>query len=337
MAPVGGCSDNATGMATSEAASPHMTGAPCTGGPRRRLCQLAGALALVVTGCSNSEPAEPPRPEAGVAVASFNFAESRLLAEIYAQALEHEGVDVRRELDLGPRELVMPALRQGLVDIVPEYVGTALTAAEPSAVVDRSDPGAVHRGLVAAVAPWDVEVLQPAAAQNQNGLVVTRSTATRLGLRTTSDLAAVAPTLRLGGPPECPERPYCLQGLSGVYGLSFADFVPLDGQALVRRGLVDEVVDVGVLFTTDGAVAGSDLVLLDDDRALQPAENVVPLARSEVLDGPQGEVVAATLDAISARLTTANLQFLNWRVTVAGNTPAAEARGWLIRQGLIDR
>jgi osmoprotectant transport system substrate-binding protein len=314
-----------------------MTGAPRTGGSRRRLGRLASALALVVTGCSGSEPEDPPRPAAGVAVASFNFAESRLLAEIYAQALEHEGVEVRRELDLGPRELVMPAMRQGLVDIVPEYLGTALTAAEPTAAVDPSDPDAVHRALAAAVAPWDLEVLQHAAAQNQNGLVVTRSTATRLGLRTTSDLAAVAPTLRLGGPPECPERAYCLQGLGEVYGLTFQDFVPLDGQALVRRGLVDEVIDVGVLFTTDGAVAGSGLVLLDDDRTLQPAENVVPLARSEILDGPRGDVVAATLDEISARLTTANLQFLNWRVTVAGNTPAAEARGWLIRQGLVDR
>jgi osmoprotectant transport system substrate-binding protein len=224
-----------------------------------------------------------------------------------------------------------------LVDIVPEYLGTALTAAEPTAAVDRSDPDAVHRALAAAVGPWELQVLQHAAAQNQNGLVVTRSTATRLGLRTTSDLAAVAPTLRLGGPPECPERAYCLEGLSEVYGLRFADFVPLDGQALVRRGLVDQVIDVGVLFTTDGAVAGTDLVLLADDRALQPAENVVPLARSEILEGPRGEVVVATLDAISARLTTANLRFLNWRVAVAGNTPAAEARGWLIRQGLVDR
>lgn len=313
-----------------------MTGTPGTGRSRRRLGRLAGALVLAATGCSGSEPAPPP-PATGIAVASFNFAESRLLAEIYAQALEHAGVEVRRELDLGPRELVMPAMRQGLVDVVPEYLGTALTAAEPTAVVDRSDPDAVHRAFATAVGPWDLEVLQHAAAQNQNGLVVTRATATRLGLRTTSDLAAVAPGLRLGGPPECPRRAYCLEGLREVYGLDFQDFVPLDGQAFVRRGLVDEVIDVGVLFTTDGAVAGRDLVLLDDDRALQPAENVVPLARSEILDGPQGEVVAATLDAISARLTTANLRFLNWRVAVAGNTPAAEARGWLVRQGLVDR
>ena len=305
--------------------------------PHRRRGHLLGVLCLVVAGCSGSDPLPPPRPDAGIAVASFNFAESRLLAEIYAQALEHEGVEVRRELDLGPRELVMPAMRQGLVDVVPEYLGTALTAAEPAAAVDRSDPDAVRRALAAAVGPWDLEVLQHAAAQNQNGLVVTRSTADRLGLRATSDLVAVAPTLRLGGPPECPERAYCLEGLGEVYGLSFEDFVPLDGQAFVRRGLVDEVIDVGVLFTTDGAVAGSDLVLLDDDRRLQPAENVVPLARAEVLDGRQGEAVTATLDAVSARLTTANLRFLNWRLAVAGNTPAAEARGWLIRQGLVDR
>jgi osmoprotectant transport system substrate-binding protein len=92
-----------------------------------------------------------------------------------------------------------------------------------------------------------------------------------------------------------------------------------------------------VLFTTDGALAGDDLVLLDDDRGLQPAENLVPLVRSEILDGPGGQAVATVLDEVSQRLTTANLRFLNWRVSVAGNDPGAEARGWLLRQGLVER
>ncbi|HET6954469.1 MAG TPA: ABC transporter substrate-binding protein [Acidimicrobiales bacterium] len=296
------------------------------------------AAAVVLAGACGGGPGTPTTPPGrGVVVASFNFPESRLLAEIYAAALEDEGIEVRREIDLGRRELVDPALRQGLVDVVPEYLGSALSAADPGSAVDRSDPVAVSGALAAAVDGWGLRVLVHAEAQNQNALVVSRATAERLALAATSDLGPVAPSLTLGGPPECPRRPQCLVGLTDVYGLRFAAFVPLDGQAQVRRALEDGVVDVGVLFTTDGALAGDELVVLADDRGLQPAENVVPVVRAAVLDGRSGGRVAAALDEVSRRLTTANLRFLNWRVTVAGNDPAAEARAWLVRQGMVDR
>ena len=304
--------------------------------PAGRHARIAGAV-LALAACGGGGQEAPPALADGVAVASFNFPESRLVAEIYAQALEDEGVPVRRELDLGPRELVLPALRQGRVDIVPEYLGSALTAAAPAATVDRSDPEAVRTTLAEAVAPWGVRVLRPAAAQDQNRLVVTGATARSLSLRTTSDLGPVARRLTLGGPPECPNRRYCLEGLADVYGLHFARFVPLATQSYVRQALEDEVIDVGVLFTTDGALAGEDLLLLRDDRGLQPAENLVPVVRSDVLEAPDGERVAAALDEVSKRLTTANLRFLNWRVAVARNDPASEARGWLIRQGIVER
>ena len=307
-----------------------------------RACRPGGfaqiaAVLLVLAACGGAGHETPSAPDEGVAVASFNFSESRLVAEIYAHALEDEGIPVRRELDLGPRELVLPALRQGRVDIVPEYLGTALTAAAPAVTVDRSDPDAVSRALAEAIDPWDLRVLSYADAQNQNGLVVTRATAERLAVRTTSDLGRVARRLTLGGPPECPSRRYCLEGLAEVYGLRLAAFVPLAEQSYVRQALKDYVIDVGVLFTTDGILAGDDLVLLDDDRGLQPAENLVPMVRSDVLEAADGRRVAAALDQVSHRLTTANLRFLNWRVSVAGNDPASEARGWLIRQGLVDR
>jgi osmoprotectant transport system substrate-binding protein len=299
---------------------------------------LAVLLALVTIACSGTEPTRPPAPAGGVVVASFNFPESRLMAEIYAQALEDEGVRVRRELDLGTRELVVPALRQGLVDVVPEYLGSALAAVVPGAAVDWSDPAAVSRGLADAVAPWGLRLRPYADAQNQNGLVVTRATATRHDIDAVSDLAPLASTLTIGGPPECPSRPNCLVGLADTYSLEFQTFVPLARGSYVARALEDGVVDVGVLFTTDGALAGDEFVLLDDDRALQPAENLVPLVRSDVLeDEAEGGRLAAALDEVSARLTTENLRFLNWRIAVAGNDPAAEARGWLIRQGLVER
>jgi osmoprotectant transport system substrate-binding protein len=299
------------------------------------LAWMAGVL-LALAACGGGHEA-PSVPAEGVAVASFNFAESRLVAEIYAQALEDEGIPVRRELDLGPRELVFPALRQGRVDIVPEYLGSALTAAAPAATVDRSDPEAVRTALAAAIQPWDLRLLGYADAQNQNGLVVTRATAERLDLRTVSDVGPVARRLTVGGPPECPSRRYCLEGLADVYGLRFAAFVPLARQSYVGQALEDYVIDLGVLFTTDGALAGDDLVVLDDDRGLQPAENLVPMVRSDILAAADGTRVAGALDEVSQRLTTASLRFLNWRVSVAGNDPASEARAWLIRQGLVDR
>jgi osmoprotectant transport system substrate-binding protein len=104
----------------------------------------------------------------------------------------------------------------------------------------------------------------------------------------------------------------------------------------MQTALTDGVVDVGIMFTTDGHLAGSELVLLADDRSLQPVENVVPIVRDAVLRR-WGDRVADTLNAVSARLTTETLRFLNWRVAVAGNEVNAEARGWLVRQGLIPR
>jgi osmoprotectant transport system substrate-binding protein len=314
---------------------------------RRAAALLTAALTIAVAACAGDPGPPAATPSGGVRVASFNFAESSLIAEIYAQALEARGVEVRREPELGPRELVRAPLRQGLVDVVPEYLGSALRAeesvapagpgAETTAPTDLADPDVARRALESALAPWDLHTLQPAEAQNQNGLAVTRATARRLSLRTTSDLAAVAGRLRLGGPPECPERPYCLEGLSAVYGLSPASFAPFTEAAHVRRALDDGVVDVGVVFTTDGALAEGELVLLEDDRGLQPAENVVPDVRAEVLESPIGPRVAAALDGVSARLTTSDLRFLNWRVEMAGNAPADEARGWLLRHGLVDR
>lgn len=299
----------------------------------RRL--LPALLALgVLLGCAEPPRAVEPRGDA-VAVASFDFPESVLLAEVYAQALEGAGVPVRREHRLGPRELVLPALRQGLVDVVPEYLGSALAAVSETPVVPR-DPADAHQQLAAALRPDGLRVLAPAPAQNQNGLAVTRQTAERLGLRRTSDLQPVAPRLALAGPVECPERPYCLLGLERTYGLEFARFVPYAEQTQRVTALQQGVVDVAVVFTTDGLLADADLVLLADDRRLQPVENVVPVVSQAALDryGPR---LAQALDAVSAALTTRGLVVLSWRVDVAGQDVAAEARGWLLRRGLLPR
>jgi osmoprotectant transport system substrate-binding protein len=220
------------------------------------------------------------------------------------------------------------------VDVVPEYLGTALTSVAPAAGVAMSDAVAVRRELAGALAPRGVHVLRPAAAQNQNALVVTGATAARLRLRTLSDLGPLAPRLVLGGPPECQQRPLCLPGLRRVYGLRFAGFMPLATGWQRVDALGRGVVDAVITGSTDGHLAGGDLVPLADDRGLQPAENVVPVihAAAEARYGPG---LAGALDAVSARLTTDDLILLNRRITVAGRNVLAEARTWLERQGIL--
>jgi osmoprotectant transport system substrate-binding protein len=309
------------------------------GRPRWPTVLLAcSLLAALLAGCQHGAgPAGPARARAGpVVVASFNFPESEVLAAIYGLALRHAGIPVRLQLNLGPRELVEPALEQGLVDLVPEYLGTALASIEPHPSVTMTDPVAVRAALARTFAAWNVAVLTPAPAQDQNGVAVTHATAARLHLRTVSDLRRTAGGLSLGGPPECPSRPYCLPGLRSAYGLRFARFLAFGTEPQRVTALRYGVVSAAVLFTTDGNLADGSLVLLTDNRHLQPAENVVPVVTAPAL-ARYGARLTRAVNAVSAQLTSAGLLFLNWRIEVAGHSVLAEARAWLERHGILPR
>ena len=308
---------------------------------RGRLAALAASfLALTLLVACQQAPRPSSQRAAGnggtVVVASFNFPESELLAAIYGLAIRHAGIPVQLQLGLGPREQVQPALEQGFADLVPEYLGTALTSLQPDAKVAWDDLAAVRNALAVAYVSWHIQVLTPAAAQDQNGVVVTRATAARLHLRTVSGLRRVVGRLTIGGTPECPKRPYCLPGLRSVYGLQFAAFEPFDTPAQRVTALLDGVVNVAMLTTTDGNLATGNLVLLADDRHLQPAENVVPVVTDSAA-ARYGKRLTGVLDEVSSRLTTNALLFLNWRVQVAGDDVVAEARAWLERQGILPR
>ena len=294
-------------------------------------------LALLAACQGGAAPARHARAQAGpVVVASFNFPESELLAAIYGLALRNAGIPVRFRLGLGPRELVEPALEQGLVDLVPEYLGTALTSIEPHPSITMTDPAAVRAALTRAFAAWNVAVLTPARARDQNGVAVTHGTAARLHLRTLSDLRRAARGLALGGPPECPSRPFCLPGLRNIYGLRFGRFLPFGTEPQRVTALKYGVVNAAVLTTTDGNLADGSLVLLTDNRHLQPADNVVPVVTAQAL-ARYGNRLTTAADAISAQLTSAELLFLNWRIEVAGQGVLAEARAWLERHGILPR
>jgi len=299
------------------------------------VCSLA-LLASCQAGQDRAAPGPADRVAGPVVVASFNFPESELLAAIYGLAIRHAGIPVRFQLDLGPRELVQPALEQGLADVVPEYLGTALTSLEAHPGVPMTDPPAVRAALARALARWHVRVMTPAAAQDQNGIAVTAATARRLDLSKVSDLRRAAGKLTLGGSPECPDRPYCLPGLRQAYGLGFAGFLSFNTEQQRVTALRDGVVGAAVLDTTDGNLAAGDLVLLSDDRHLQPAENVVPVITERAM-ARYGSRLAGPVNAVSAQLTSQALLFMDWRVEVAGADVMTEARGWLERHGILPR
>jgi osmoprotectant transport system substrate-binding protein len=176
---------------------------------------------------------------------------------------------------------------------------------------------------------------RPAPAQDANAIVVTAATAARYHLRSIADLLKVAPSLVFGGPPECQERADCLLGLKRLYGLRFKTFVATDtGGPLTLQALTDGQIGAALLFTTDPGIAAQHLVILADSRALQPAENITPLVRRSTIEryGPR---LLATLNAVSARLTTPTLSYLNGRVQLHGMNPRTVASGWLRAQALI--
>lgn len=300
----------------------------------RRSSALAASLAFALAACvGQSTPAEDARGDDAITVASFGFPESVLLAEIYAQAIEGAGIRVEREHSLGPRELVMPALLQGLVEFVPEYAGSGLQfLAGDGATSPHQEIN--HQRFAERLGALDVTALDASPAEDQNGFAVTAGTAQRYGLRTLSDLAAVSGDMTFGGPPECMQRPLCIPGLEQTYGIAFGQvFSNLDtGGPRTVSALAEGTVDVALLFTSDGAIDLNDFVLLEDDLQLQPAENVTPVIRTGALDhfGPS---LAETVNAVSALLSTGELRTLNAEVA-RGATPEEIASRWLASNGL---
>jgi osmoprotectant transport system substrate-binding protein len=293
---------------------------------------MSAMAACSRTGPSTSAIVAPA--DDAVVVASFNFPESVILAELYAQALEEVGVSVARQREVGPRELMEPALEQGLVDLVPEYLGSALAYLDPSSAGVPLDAGTTSRRLAEILDGRGVVVLGHAPAQNQNAIVVTSETAARYGLSKVSDLAPVAAELVFVGPPECRNRPFCLTGLRETYGLEFKSFLSLDsGGRQTRAALSGGDADVGLLFVTDGHLADGDFVLLDDDRGLQPAENIVPLVRRSAVER-WGDPLVQRLEAVSSALTTEALTEMNTEVATDGESPAEVAADWLDDQDL---
>lgn len=270
-----------------------------------------------------------------VRVGSTNFTEQIILGELYGQALEANGYPIERKFNLGNREITFPALESGQIDLYIEYLATAEAFVNKANSKGSSDPAATMQSLQEGLRPRGITVLDFAPAIDTNAFVVTKATADRLKLSKLSDLVAVGNQLTLGGPPECPTRPFCLQGLQQTYGITFKDFRSLDtGGPLTVAALEGGQVDVALVFSSDAVIAQKGFVVLQDDKKLQLADNVAPLVRDQLLNAAAADF-RPTLNAVSKVLTTEELTGLNKQVGVDRQEPRDVAAAWLKSKALV--
>jgi osmoprotectant transport system substrate-binding protein len=290
---------------------------------------LAGSvmLAIALAACGGTpSSSSSPSSKGNITVAGFNFPESSILAELYAQALEHDGYTVTRKLRLGTREVIGPAIKSGQIDLYPGYAATDLEFYNSGAGEASGDASATVQKLNARLQPLGLEALTPSAAVDQNAFAVTKATQQKYNLSKLSDLTAIGNQLVLGAGPECPTRPFCKPGLEKVYGIHFKDFKPLDTDGpATRAAFANGTIQVGLVFSSDSDLNKLGLVVLEDDKHLENADNVVPIIRQKVAtDG-----VKSILNKISASLTTAQLVTLNGQVELNHQDADAVARAYL--------
>ncbi len=296
-------------------------------GPRAGV--LAAGVALLSATAAGLAGQTVDRP---VVVGSKIFAESRVLAEIFAQTLELDGVAVDRRFGLGSTEILMQAVRAGAVDVYPEYTGTGLLAVLGETLDGRSGPQVFRHVSREFEARWGARWLPPLGFENTYAIAVRGPLARELGLSTLSDLAEVGADLVAGFTPDFLGRPDGLPGLESVYGLSFRETRSLV-QAVKYEALQAAAVDVIDGYSTDGRLGGMDVVILADDRGVFPPYDAAALVSRSVAEGRPG--VIASLTRLSGLLDEERVRALNAAVEIDGEDEAVVAARFLaeIRSG----
>jgi len=291
---------------------------------------LLGAITLLAfgTGCgSTGGPGEGDR----LVVGAVTFAENQIVAEMYARVLERVGYEVDREFNYPDRERLLPDLEAGSIDLAPEYLASLLTAVDPDAQAS-SEPDENVAQLEPLLAETDLTLLEPSEASNANAFVVTPETASRYDIESVSDLERHDSKLTLGGPPECPQRIFCMEGLREVYGIEFGEFRALDaGGPLTVAALQSGEVDVALLFSTSGVIGARGWIVLEDDEELQSAENITPVIKTDVLN----DEITDALNSVSEELSTKAMTELNARVEAENEDFRAVAEDFLSGAGLL--
>ncbi|WP_055489093.1 ABC transporter substrate-binding protein [Streptomyces sp. TP-A0356] len=267
--------------------------------------------------------------KSGVTIGTANFTENQVLGYLYAAVLEAAGVKTKVRPNLGTREIVIPALKAGDIDLLPEYQGALLNYLDPRAT--PTEEGAMQNALTLAL-PAGLQVLPYGRAEDSDAFVVTRETANKYGLASLADLKKQNGKLVIGAAPEVKKRQVGAVGLKDVYGVEFKAFKSLDSDGpLVKGALKKGDVDVANLFTTDTDIKANDWVVLSDPLHLIPSQHIVPL----VADRKADDTVRKALARLGNVLTTADLTELNSLVDNDKKDPEVVANAYAKRHGLV--
>ena len=289
----------------------------------------ADSAATTAAGGTTVASSVAPTPgSTRITVGSADFTESELLAEIYAQALENNGVPVARKDPIGSRELYYQAIVSNEIQLVPEYTNSLL-----SFVLRQGDPNAsptaknVEEQVTALreALPETLTIGTPSTAEDKDVIVCSAAIAEEHSLKTLSDLSKVAGEITLGAPPEFEERsPFGLVGFEEIYGAEFGEFVPL-AYNVIPESIKSGAIDCGNMFSTQSAILTEGFIALEDDKTIVPNEAILPLLRTEVAT-PE---VIGIVDQVSAGLTTDILKALLVKVEVDKRSPGEVAGEYL--------
>ncbi len=301
---------------------------------RWHLAVLAATLALITAACGSSNPlggGEVSGDLKSLVVGSADFPESKIIAEIYAQALEANGFTVGRQFGIGSRETYIPAVRDHSIDLIPEYTGNLLQYFDKETKV--TTPNDVLLALFRAL-PGDLSILNPSPAEDQDTVAVSEATAKKWNLKSIADLATHSAEVKFGAPSEFLNRTEGLPGLKAKYGLDVTpnNFIAISdgGGPATVKALVDGTVTAADIFSTSPAIRENNLVVLEDPKNNFLAANVVPLVSSQ----KKSDELKKVLDAVSAKLTTDDLIELNTATSGnAGIDPDEAARKWVQDKG----
>jgi osmoprotectant transport system substrate-binding protein len=297
-----------------------------------RMLALGASMLVLLSACSTGGGSKPT-----IKIGSDGFYESKLMAEIYGQALEHNGYTVDRTgIGIGTRKVSAPALESGQIDVKPEYVGSGL--AYYDATKTTGDPGANAAALQAILngKGGGITVLDYSPAADQNAFVVTKATADGKHLATMSDLTAVATTLKFGVANDCSTNPVCAAAIKTAYGVDLSGALPLSA---CDQPMVDAIkagtIDVGELCSTQPDIAQNGWVVLTDDKHTQPADNIAPLVRNDYLAKVDKASFDKILNDISAKMNTADLTKLNAEFVFDKKDISTIAKEWLTTNGFV--
>ncbi|HWJ09867.1 MAG TPA: ABC transporter substrate-binding protein [Nocardioides sp.] len=290
---------------------------------------LVAASALTLSACGDSD--DPLSSGGGdgdtIVIGSQDYYSNEIIAEIYAQALEAEDIEVERQFRIGQREVYLPEIKSGSIDLFPEYTGPLLLGLDPAATATKPDE--VYAALGEAL-PDGLRLLDQSPATDQDSYVVTKEFADKWGVATIEDLKKVTEPIVFGANSEAESRPNGPKGLKKTYGVDVT-FTPIEdsGGPLTVKALKDGDIQVGLIYTADPSIKKNDLVTLEDSKGLFLASAVVPVASDDVSDE-----AADVINEISAAMTPEDLIALNARSVEEKQSADVIAKDWLSDKGI---